>query len=188
MRAEDIPLDPSLLLRLGTVKSVDLAAATCIVTSGDPETGEEIETPPLRWLERRAGDTRTWSPPSVGEQVEIICPDGELAGGYVRSGLPCDAFPPSGDSTRELIRFKDGAIIAYDPDGHALEALLPAGATVAITASGGITLTGDVTIEGDVTLNGTLTSSADVIASGKSLKDHVHSGVSAGAANTGKPV
>lgn len=187
MTREDIPLDPSLIVRLGIVQSVDLAAGTCIVTSGDPETGEEIETPPLHWLERRAGETATWSPPSLGEQVEIICPDGELLGGYVRAGLPCDAFPPVGNSTRELIRFKDGAVIAYDPDGHALEAILPAGATVAITASGGITLTGDVTIEGDVTLNGTLTSSEDVIASGKSLKDHVHKNVTAGAALSGPP-
>lgn len=45
-----------------------------------------------------------------------------------------------------------------------------------------------MTINGNVTLNGTMTASGDVIASGKSLKSHVHGGVSPGGSNTGAPV
>lgn len=41
---------------------------------------------------------------------------------------------------------------------------------------------------GASTMSGTLTTSGDVVAGGKSLKTHVHSGVSVGGANTGAPV
>lgn len=41
---------------------------------------------------------------------------------------------------------------------------------------------------GDINLTGKLTASDDVLAAGISLKNHKHSGVSAGAAQTGKPV
>jgi phage baseplate assembly protein gpV len=54
--------------------------------------------------------------------------------------------------------------------GHALTAILPAGATAAIDAPGGLTIRGDVTIEGK------LTASDDVIGGGKSLKGHSHPG------------
>ena len=41
---------------------------------------------------------------------------------------------------------------------------------------------------GDATVAGTLTATTDVVGGGKSLKNHVHSGVAAGGANTGPPV
>lgn len=50
-----------------------------------------------------------------------------------------------------------------------------------------VTITGDVVITGDVDLSGTLQTPQDVIANGKSLKTHTHSGVTAGGANSGPP-
>ena len=43
-------------------------------------------------------------------------------------------------------------------------------------------------VTGDITSGGTVTATTDVIGGGKSLKTHVHSGVTAGGANTGQPV
>ncbi len=53
----------------GTVVSVDHAAGTCRVQIGDILSGD------LPWLEYAAGETRTWCPPSVGEQVFVFSPE-----------------------------------------------------------------------------------------------------------------
>ncbi len=179
-RTDEDDFDPSGLIQIGTVKSVDLAAARCIVETGD------VETPPLRWIEGRMGATRIWSPPSAGEQVLLICMDGELGGGLVLRGIPSDAFAPAGDSTEELIEFADGARIAYDPEAHRLTALLPGGSTADITADQ-VKITGNVAIDGDVTVSGKLTAEDDVIGGGKSLKSHKHSAVQAGGGQSGPP-
>lgn len=176
---QDAPTDPDQLIRLGTIASVDLASARCTVRLAD---GDDGETGPLPWKEGRAGETRTWSPPSIGEQVVLICAGGELGAGLVLRGLPCEAFPPVGNSLTELIRFSDGAILSYDPASHALAFTLPGGATMGIEADGGIAITGDIT------LTGKLTASDDVVAGGISLKSHKHGGVQAGGAQTGGPV
>lgn len=174
---EDVETDPDGLIRLGTVASVDLAGARCTVTYDD-----DVESPPLRWFETRMGATRTWSPPTEGEQVLVLCPAGEIAAGVVLRGIASTANPATGNSLRELIRFDDGAEIAYDPESHELEAVLPSGATAMLVADGGITITGDIT------LTGKLTASGDVVAGGISLKNHKHPGVQSGSAQTGAPV
>ncbi len=190
---EDIPADISAFIRVGTIASVDLAEARCTVLYGDPDDPQAAETPPIRWLTPRAGETRIWSPPSVGEQVLLISPDGQVEASIAVPGIVRDAFPPLGADTTEMIEFSDGAQISYDPQAHALTAILPGSATAEIDAPGGITLRGDVTIEGDVQIMGTgaitgdLTSDADVIASGTSLTGHVHKSVQSGNALSGPP-
>jgi phage baseplate assembly protein V len=188
---EDISLDPASLIREGIVASVDLAAARCTVRIGDPDE-EEIETPPLRWLGGRAGATSIWSPPSEGEQVVLLCPEGEIAAGIVLTGVAYDAFPPAGNSLVEVIEFGDGARIAYDPEGHVLTAELPAGATANIVAeqlniTGNVSITGNLAIDGDLTATGTATADTDVVGGGKSLKGHKHLGVTAGGGVSGVP-
>lgn len=173
---EDVETDPDNLIRLGAVASVDLAAARCTVTFDD-----DVTSPPLRWIEPRMGATRTWSPPSPGEQVVVLCPAGEIGAGLVLRGIVSDAAPPPGSGLKELIVFPDGAQIGYDPDSHELDIFLPAGASATIVADGGLTITGDVIVTGK------LTASDDVIGGGKSLKNHKHTAVSAGTAQSGPP-
>lgn len=186
---EDIPADLSELIRLGQVASVDLAAGLCTVRYGDPdEEGGGATTPPIRWLAFRAGSTRSWSPPSIGEQAIVLAPDGQLAGGVALLGIYSDAFPPPGSTIAELIEYADGARIGYDPESHALTALLPAGGTALVEAPGGLTIKADVTIEGDITLKGGMIADDDVVAAGISLKNHPHKAVQAGTAQSGPPV
>lgn len=173
---QDAPTDPDQLLRLGRIASVDLAAGRCTV-----ELAEDAETGPLPWFETRLGTTRVWSPPSVGEQVMLLCPAGELAAGVVLRGVPSDDHPPAGTTLAQRILFPDGAELEYDPESHSLSFIAAPDGTLTIVAEGGIAITGDVT------LTGKLTASEDVIASGKSLKTHKHGGVSAGGAQTGEP-
>lgn len=179
---ESTPSDPDELIRFGRVASVDLAAARCTVTiDEDGATGEAV-TGPIRWIEARAGQTRTWSPPSEGEEVVLLCPAGNIGAAIALRGLANTDFPAAGDSLTELMRFSDGAVLSYDPQAHALSFDLPGGATLSIQASGG------VSIEGDVIVSGTVTATTDVVGGGKSLKGHRHSGVQSGGSQTGTPV
>lgn len=159
------------LLRPGTVQAVDHAAARVRIASGD------LLTDWLPWVERRAGTSSTWSPPTVGEQCLLLCPGGEMAAGLVLVGLYSDNHPaPVDDPDVHRTVYADGAVIEYDQAAHTLSATLPAGATVNITAPGGITLdTPTVTVTGDV------------VASGISLVNHIHGGVRAGGETSGAP-
>ena len=179
---EDAPTDPDRLIRIGTIASVDQGAGKCTVHLDDG-----AETPPIRWFERRSGATRTRSVPTVGEQVVLLCPGGEIGAGLALCGLWSTANPLPGTAVQELTHYADGAVVYYDPTSHALVATLPAGATAAITAPGGITITGPVTINGDVTATGTITGQTDVVGSNISLKGHVHKNVAAGSALSGGP-
>lgn len=48
--------------------------------------------------------------------------------------------------------------------------------------------TGNVAITGDASTTGTITGNTEVIGGGKSLKDHKHGGVTAGGAQSGRPI
>lgn len=143
------------LIRLGTVAAVDHAAARCVVQSG------KLTTKPLPWLTLRAGDTRTWNPPTVGEQVLLLCPSGEPASGIVLAGLYAIGKPsPSASAAEHVTTYPDGARIAYD---HAAGALEATGIkTARLQASESVTLdspethvTGNVTIDGNLHVKGT---------------------------------
>lgn len=179
---QDSPTDPSELIRFATVSGVDLGAATCSVILDD-----DSEASNIPWLESRMGKTRIWSPPSIGEQVILLCPEGELSAAAALRGVPSDQFPQSGSTPIENITFGDGAVISYDSNAHTLSAILPAGGTLIVTADGGLTITGDCDISGDIVVTGKITVSDDVIADGISLVNHVHDKVSAGTALSGKP-
>lgn len=191
---EDIAADPAQAIRLGRVVSVDLAQGTCIVALGDPDAAEgEAESPALPWLAPRAGAIRVWFPPAEGEQVLVLCPEGDLAGAMVLGGLFCAANPRPDSTARALIQFDDGAVFTYDPESHQADVTLPAGGSLSIIAPGGVTIEGDVVITGDVSIDGAMTASQtvtgdeDVVGGGKSLKDHRHTGVQAGGSLSGAP-
>jgi len=182
---EDIPFDPAALIRVAVVASVDQGAARCTLHYAS-EDGNDVESPPLPWLVGRQGETGVWTSPSVGEQGVLFCPWGDIAQGIFLPGLTSDQFPPVGNSAEEVIRFADGARLAYDPEGHVLTADLPAGATANITADQ-LNITGNVAIDGDLSVTGTVTADTDVVGGGKSLKDHKHTGVTAGGGVSGPP-
>jgi phage baseplate assembly protein V len=175
------------MLQLGTVTSVDLAEGTCRVQIGDLETGD------VPWLTGSAGETRIWCPPSIGEQVLLVAPEGDTLAGLVLRGLPSNDNPAAGDAKRVVIRFGDDAIIAYDPEEHLLEAILPGGGKAKVTAPGGIELMADVKVQGnlqvtgDVTIDGKADVAADVKAGDISLQHHKHGLVKAGTDKSGVP-
>lgn len=168
MSDDDIPGLIGDLVRLGVIETVDLASATATVRLGD------VTTPALPWTEW-AGAFRTWSPPSVGEQVIVISPEADIAGAIILRGLYSNASPAPASDANPQIHGPAGLIITLTPDG------------LQIAAPGDVAIQGNVTIDGDVDVTGTVTASTDVLGGGISLATHTHGGVQSGGSSTGGP-
>src|SRR3546814_18594737 len=122
------------------------------------------------------GETGIWSSPSVGEQGVILSPEGDIARAIFFPGITRDIFPPVGNSAEDVIQLKDGARIAYDPEGHELTSHLPAGSTSAINAdklniTGTVSLHVNLAIDGETTLTSQTTDGTTVAIGGQSLED-----------------
>lgn len=157
------------IVRAGTVTDVDLERARARVgyaTGGD---GRPVRTGWLPWIGSAAGEDRDWRPPSLGEQVVLLSPFGELSAAWILPGsYRNDDFPaPESVGTKRVALHRDGARIEYDSGAHELKAVLPAGGTASIQAPGGLTVTGDTDVDGDVSIDGGLTVTGTVEADGK---------------------
>jgi phage baseplate assembly protein V len=98
------------LIRTGTVSEVDPVNWLCRVKTGD------LETNWINWLTLRAGSTRTWWQPTVGEQVVLLSLGGNLETAFALPAIYSEAFPPpdyseDGDTTE----YSDGGFFQYDP-------------------------------------------------------------------------
>lgn len=103
------------LIRSGVVTEVDTVQGLCRVQSGG------IQTAWLNWLTTRAGRSRTWWAPSVGEQVLLLAIGGELDTAFVLPGIFSDDNPaPSASADAWHVVFPDGAVIEYEPETGAL--------------------------------------------------------------------
>lgn len=123
------------LIRKGTVLAVDHATELCRVECGD------IQTNWIHWIALAAGATRDWNPPTVGEQVLVLSPGGEMADGVALRGISSDDNPlPSHSPSTHTRTYPDGALVEYDHATHALVVSLPAGATVLIDSPGSVTI------------------------------------------------
>lgn len=69
------------MIRTGIIVETDLNAGRCRVQTGG------MCTDWLQWLTHRAGRSRTWWAPSVGEQVLILVVGGELDTAFVLPGI-----------------------------------------------------------------------------------------------------
>ncbi len=169
------------LVQIGTVAEADYTKARVRVKLG------ELVTAWLPWLSVRAGGDRTWSAPEVGEQVSVLCPDGDPAGGIILGAIYSSAnAAPANAATVARTVYADGAVVEYDRAAHRLSAVLPSGATVNLVADGGMT----INAEGGITINasgGDIVVQGDVIADGVSLKTHRHINVEVGSGRSGPP-
>lgn len=122
------------LIRIGVVTDVDTARALCRVETGG------ITTDWLHWLTPRAGRSRTWWAPSVGEQVLLVAIGGELDTAFVLPGIYSDDHPaPSASADALHISFPDGAVIEYEPETSALT--VSGIKTATVTASESVVVT-----------------------------------------------
>lgn len=144
------------LIRLGTIAQVDGAKARV-------QLGPKLTTEWLSWITPRAGTTCAWSAPTVGEQVMVLSPGGDLTRGVILPALFSKAFDaPETSDTIHTTHYPDGAVVQYDHEAHALTATLPGGtATITadkVTSDAPSTIcTGDVTIIGNLLVQKTAT-------------------------------
>ncbi|WFW78560.1 phage baseplate assembly protein V [Citrobacter braakii] len=122
------------LIRIGVITDTDLEANRCRVQTGG------IQTTWLNWLTCRAGRSRVWWAPSVGEQVLILAIGGELDTAFVLPGIFSDDYPaPSASPDALHVAFPDGAVIEYEPESGSLT--VSGIKTADVTASESITAT-----------------------------------------------
>lgn len=195
------------LIRSGVVTEVDTVEGLCRVQTGG------IQTTWLNWLTTRAGRSRTWWAPSVGEQVLLLAIGGELDTAFVLLGIFSDDNPaPSASADAWHVTFPDGAIIEYDPGNGALtvsgiktadvtasESITVTVPVVLVKAAERITLdapevvctnkltTGTLEVKKGGTLSGNIEHNGGSLSSnGKVLHTHKHPGDSGG--TTGAPI
>lgn len=122
------------MIRTGVIVEIDLDDGRCRVQTGG------IVTDWLQWLTARAGRSRSWWAPSVGEQVVVFAIGGELDTAFVLPGIFSDDHPaPSASADAFHITFPDGAVIEYEPETGALT--VSGIKTADVTASDSITVT-----------------------------------------------
>lgn len=195
------------VVRLGTIAEVNHAAARVRVKSGGNDSNW------LAWLSLRAGATREWNPPTVGEQCLVLSPGGEMAVGIVLLGIFSDAIPAPSTSPDEHLRvYPDGARILYN---HATGALSASGIKTALveasekckvdcpeseftgnvmvrgtlTYLGGLNNAGTgtgATISGPIDHDGALTNTGSISSNGVVLDIHRHPDADGG--TTGTPI
>jgi phage baseplate assembly protein V len=104
------------LLRPGKILAVDYERARATV-----KLSENLVTTWLPYFARRAGNTIDWDPPESGEQCLVLAPGGELAGGFILTGLYSAAHPaPLKEKNLTLRKYPDGLELSYDHAAHTL--------------------------------------------------------------------
>ncbi len=103
------------LIRIGTIETIDAEHARVRVKSGENLTGW------LPWITGRAGTTKDWNPPTIGEQIVLLSPSGDLAQAIVLGSLNSDEHPApknSGDCYHHVM--PDGTFLTYNHVAHSL--------------------------------------------------------------------
>ncbi|HHA1238738.1 TPA: phage baseplate assembly protein V [Enterobacter hormaechei subsp. xiangfangensis] len=122
------------MIRVGLIVDTNTETGQCRVQTGG------MQTTWLNWLTCRAGRSRVWWAPSVGEQVLILAIGGELDTAFVLPGIFSDDHAAPSTSPDALhVSFPDGAVIEYEPESGALT--VSGIKTADVTASDSITAT-----------------------------------------------
>lgn len=155
--------------RIGVVREVDPAKGVARVALQDGENGDFL-TPFIPWEEAGTGLAKTHMPPSVGQQVTVRSPTGDLHDASIQGGLNSDANPRPSAKGDEYVLLQIGAALISVKDGGDQMVFEIGGVSLTLSASGlevsGGTLTHNSTDVGDT---------------------HTHSGVLSGPADTATP-
>lgn len=126
------------LIRIGTIAEVDHDRARARVKAGDNITGWQP------WITLRAGTTLEWDPPTVGEQVVLISPAGDLAQAVIVTGLFRQNAPSTSADEHKRV-YPDGSEITYDHAKKELVANLVGKVNVNITGNATVNVGGNAT-------------------------------------------
>lgn len=146
------------LIRVGVIFEVQHANPPRVRVRLGNEGG--IETEFLPWITARAGETRNWCPPTVGEQVVVFSPGGDLLNGLALPAINSDSItPPDTSATTHVVSYPDGARVSYDHSSGHME--ISGIKTLSVIAAEKILFdvpesefTGNVTIDGNLLTKG----------------------------------
>lgn len=142
------------LLRVGVISELDEANARVKMKVGG------LSTDWLPWGVARAGATRTWSAPRVGDQHVLFSPYGDPAQGIVGPAVYQESQPaPAASKDQEHILLPDGSTVDYNSATNTL--------TISVSGNGNVVINckhATVNATEDVTAN---TKTATVNASTK---------------------
>ena len=153
------------MIRFGVVASVDLQNALVTCTLGDLTTDE------IPWFAGRAGGTRKWSPPTVGEQVVVFAPGGDTSLGFALLGFYQDSFAaPDSSAAHDVTVYPDGSTVQYDSASNTLTVSVSGAGNVVVNckvatvhAATSVTLdtpsthmTGNVQVDGNLGVTGAM--------------------------------
>lgn len=178
------------LVRIGTVKELDEANARVkLSVSG-------LTTDWLPWSAARAGKTRTWSPPQVGEQVIMVSPFGDMGQAVVVGSLFSDTDPaPAASKDQETTVYPDGSTVDYNSATNTLTVTVAGNGNVVVNcktatvkAATSVTIdTPQTTVTGKLTVQGATDVQA-ILSRGKDISStHTHGGVQGGNGSTNVP-
>lgn len=114
------------VLSVGTVVSIENDTGRARVRIGD------LETPPIPVMQLRSGTIRMHWMPSVGEQITLAAPSGDMARAFIMGSLPVD-----------------GNMVAPDAKSPTMDL---GGGTLRVI--GNLYVDGDIEVTGDVTASG----------------------------------
>ncbi|MFN4058220.1 MAG: phage baseplate assembly protein V [Roseinatronobacter sp.] len=142
MSFEQAELDRRLanIVQIGRVIAIDSTAMRARVQVGD------LVTPMIPVSQLASGAIRLHWMPSVGEQVVVFAPSGEIGGAIIQGAVP-----------------QNGSAVAQDEAHPTID-----------LGGGTLVITGDLTITGNITVTGRIDVSEDVTASNISLVSHIH--------------
>lgn len=159
------------MIRVGVVAALDEENARVQVDVGG------LTTSWLPWITSRAGATRTWSAPRIGEQVMVLAPYGDTTQAVVLPAIYQDDYAaPASSKDVEHVVFPDGSAVDYNSATNTLNVTVAGDGKVivnckeaTINAATSVTLnTPQTTCKGKLTVEGLLTYMAGMVGSGGS--------------------
>ena len=123
------------MIRVGEITELDFddseAPRVKVEVSGFPSDW-------LPWSAGRAGASRKWSPPSVGEQVIIVAPYGDLGQAMIIGSLFSASMPaPDTSATRETVAYPDGSTVSHDSETNTLTVTVAGAGNVVVNCQQG---------------------------------------------------
>lgn len=129
------------LIRIGTIDQIDVEQTRVRVKSGENLTGW------LPWITARAGTTKNWNPPTLGEQVVLLSPCGDLSQALVLGSLNSDENPaPQNSADLYHVAMPDGTHLTYNHVEHNLLIEVLGNTSLHITGKTEINIDGDAVV------------------------------------------
>ena len=164
------------LIRVGKVHSVDHANARLRVSFGKDGANVSGWVP---WMTSRAGATREWNPPAVGEQVTLMNPSGQDNSGFtLPGGIYQTGSPANGNTAGQVVLDLPQTGAWKIRIGNVVIEALNNSAKITVGSKSLEVTPSKIVINGDVEVTGKINTTGDVIAGAISVPQTRRSDVS----------